>query len=72
MSERNRLPDTDADSALPSARGLLQCLRLLAEEAAMLQLGATLNALRSAITVCAAECESGPVSIRGPAGAVLH
>ncbi len=72
MSVRKRRPEAKPETALPSAPGLLQCLRLLAEEAALLQLGATLAALRGAITVCAAECESGPVGLHREAGAVLH
>ena len=38
-----------------NARGIMQCLRMLAEEAALLHLSRTLAALREAIDVCAAE-----------------
>jgi hypothetical protein len=45
-------PDPESD---PTARGIVQCLRMLAEEAASLGMARTLDALRTAITVCAAE-----------------
>jgi len=38
-----------------NASGIMQCLRMLAEEAASLRLSRTLAALREAIDVCAAE-----------------
>jgi len=38
-----------------NAKGIMQCLRMLAEEAAHLHLSRTLAALREAISVCAAE-----------------
>lgn len=44
--------DSDAD---PTARGMVQCLRMLAEEAASLRMVRTLDALQTAIEVCAAE-----------------
>ena len=40
-----------------TATGILQCLRMLAEEAASLQLNRTLVALRDAIAACASERE---------------
>ena len=45
-------PDQDSD---PTARGIVQCLRMLAEEAASLGMARTLDALETAIKVCAAE-----------------
>jgi hypothetical protein len=45
-------PDGDAD---PTARGIVQCLRMLAEEAASLGMARTLEALKAAMTVCAEE-----------------
>lgn len=38
-----------------SADGILQCLRMLADEAADLRLASTLKALREAINVCQSE-----------------
>ncbi len=38
-----------------TATGILHCLRMLAEEAAMLRLSRTLDALREAIDTCASE-----------------
>jgi hypothetical protein len=49
-------PDTDAD---PTARGIVQCLRMLADEAAALGMARTLDALQAAIRVCAAEGDAG-------------
>jgi hypothetical protein len=43
-------PECEAD-----AGGIMQCLQMLAEEAASLRLSRTLAALREAIDVCAAE-----------------
>ena len=40
-----------------SARGIINCLRMLAEEAAGLRLNDTAAALHRVIAVCAAECE---------------
>jgi hypothetical protein len=48
------IPELEAD-ADPTARGIVQCLRMLAEEAAVLRMERTLEALRMAIKVCAAE-----------------
>ena len=44
------LLDSDA-----SADGIIQCLRMLADEAADLRLASTLKALREAIDVCQSE-----------------
>jgi hypothetical protein len=40
-----------------STRGIINCLRMLAEEAGGLRLNDTAAALQRAITVCTAECE---------------
>ena len=48
-------PDVDSD---PTARGIVQCLRMLAEEAASLGMARTLDALQTAINVCAAESDA--------------
>ena len=45
----------------PTARGIVQCLRMLAEEATSLRLARTLAALRTAKTVCADEGGTGDV-----------
>jgi hypothetical protein len=45
-------PDTDSD---PTASGIVQCLRMLADEAAALGMARTLDALQTAISICAAE-----------------
>jgi hypothetical protein len=39
----------------PSARGIVQCLRMLADEAALLSLPGTRRALKRAMATCAAE-----------------
>jgi hypothetical protein len=46
-----------ADPTRPTAAGILHCLRMLAEEAAALNLAGTLDALRVAMVVCAAEID---------------
>jgi hypothetical protein len=48
-------PDNDAD---PTARGIMQCLRMLAEEAATLGMPRTLDALQAAMAACAGEGEA--------------
>ena len=63
---------TDSTDELPSANGILQCLRMLADEAAGLQLAGTLNALRTAIAVCAAESDPISAGIDAPDGTRLH
>ena len=47
--------DPFASECEADAGGIMQCLRMLAEEAANLRLSRTLAALREAIDVCAAE-----------------
>lgn len=61
-------PNDDDDAA---ARGIVQCLRMLAEEAASLRLARTRAALQAAIDVCAAE-STGGVTEAVPPGAWLH
>jgi hypothetical protein len=59
------------DTALASASGILQCLRLLAEEAATLNLHRTLSAIQDALETAAeesggedlAECFSSGISL---------
>jgi hypothetical protein len=68
---------TDSDSD-PTARGIVQCLRMLAEEAASLSMGRTLAALEAAIRVCADESDSDDDLIDEtmcggpPLGAAVH
>jgi hypothetical protein len=50
--------DNDSD---PTARGIVQCLRMLAEEAVALGLPRTLDALQAAMQVCAGESDSEDV-----------
>lgn len=47
-----------------SADGILQCLHMLAEEAADLRLASTLQALRDAIAVCQSERAEGGMAMR--------
>ena len=47
--------DLELSGLSSSATGILECLRMLADEAAELQLGDTLRALREAIAVCQTE-----------------
>jgi hypothetical protein len=47
--------EEDSLSCDATASGILQCLRMLAEEAASLHLTRTLTALRDAIETCVAE-----------------
>jgi hypothetical protein len=56
----------------PTPLGIVQCLTMLAEEAASLRLDRTLAALRAAMDVCAAESDGADPDIRLPAGARLH
>lgn len=58
MDDELPFPFDTPDGEAPSARGILQCLQMLAQEASALRLGATLEALNAAIATCAAE--SGP------------
>jgi len=69
-------PETESD---PTARGIVQCLRMLAEEAASLGMARTLDALETAIRVCAAEGdavetldEADDVRLRAVGSSRLH
>lgn len=59
-----------------SATGILECLRMLADEAAELQLDGTLRALHQAIAVCQSERrKADPVElsdVRIPADVAIH
>lgn len=50
MSEK-----VDQDAALPSAFGIIDCLRMLAREAAELDLSATQTAIQQAVDACRSE-----------------
>ena len=58
MNEDFGFPDGPDGDEEATARGIVQCLRMLAEEAAALGMARTLDALRTAITVCADEGET--------------
>lgn len=47
--------DLELSGLSSSATGILECLRMLADEAAELQLDDTLRALREAIAICQTE-----------------
>ena len=69
----SNLPASPSDQQPPSADGILKCLRMLADEAASLQLASTADALRTAIAVCAAESDPVTADMPGaPDGVVLH
>jgi len=72
MSDKPLFPPDAADGEVPSARGLLDCLRMLTDEAVAMRLTDTADALRAAIAVCAAESESDLLSIGAPPEAVVH
>ena len=73
MSDQPTFPSDLDDAPYPSARGILDCLRMLTDEATALRLADTVDALRAAIAVCAAETEAGaPVIAPPPPGTVLH
>ncbi len=59
----------------PTAKGIVQCLRMLAEEAEAIGLPQTLDALRLALQVCAAESttvtSAEPSFTAGPPPGVL-
>lgn len=65
-------PESQIDDAAASADGILRCLRMLADEAATLHLAATLDALRTAIAVCAAESDPLNPRMGAPDGVVVH
>jgi hypothetical protein len=61
MDEDGGFPDFldpgDAEGD-PTAHGIVQCLKMLVDEATSLGLARTLDALKAAMTVCAAEGDS--------------
>lgn len=86
MDDEFALPDLFDDSDIdstPTASGIVQCLRMLAEEAVALGLSQTLAALRDAMTVCTNEGAlvemagreaqpADPAMLIRPADATLH
>ncbi len=65
----------DEEDIGATTRGLVQCLRMLAEEAASLNLASTVVALREALVTCNEEIDTGtPGRIPGrrPAHSFLH
>ncbi len=50
--------ETDSE---PTARGIIQCLRMLAEESSLLRLPRTLAALHAAISACSDEGGTGDI-----------
>lgn len=58
MDDDSGFPDIPEPESDPTARGIVQCLRMLAEEAASLGMSRTLDALQAAIAVCSAEGET--------------
>ncbi len=79
MDDESSFPDfpdaIEADSD-PTARGIVQCLRMLADEANALGMPRTLNALQMAITVCSAEGDplddADDPRLRVPGNSRLH
>jgi hypothetical protein len=67
---------SDADQVMPpSASGILQCLRALAQEAAMLNLKRTLSAIEVAMDVAVVESSAEATSENPPdraAPTILH
>jgi hypothetical protein len=70
--------DDDLGLSLPasSATGILECLRMLADEAAELQLDGTLRALHQAIAVCQTERTKinpdGTITLLIPSDVAIH
>ena len=66
-------PDEDLDDHVSSALGIVECLRILTTEAAILKMSRTMKALRAALITCEAEglaSSTGMVMTRD--GGVLH
>ena len=55
--------DTNPSPLEADATGIMQCLQMLADEAADLQLSRTLAALRAAMEVCASENHRASVKV---------
>lgn len=66
--------DAEGAECDPTPRGIVQCLRMLAQEAATLRMARTLEALQSAIATCAAEGDgtAEPAALIVPPGTTLH
>ena len=68
--------DLERNELSTSATGIVECLRMLADEAAELQLDDTLRALREAIAVCQTEkvrAECGEqIDYRAPPDVAIH
>lgn len=54
----------EKDAVGPTAYGILDCLRMLAEEAAQLDLSATLSAIEEAMNTCRIEATTSPTARR--------
>lgn len=52
------------DAVAPTAHGILDCLRMLAQEAAQLDLSATLSAIEEAMNTCRIEAIASLASRR--------
>ena len=57
------------DDDVPTTNGLLECLRMLADEASSMQLTRTSAALQEAMAACRAEASA---SLGRPVGITLH
>jgi hypothetical protein len=79
MAKNHRPPAKPLDQLVaacdPSARAILQCLGMLADEAASLRMPATHAALTRAMEACAAESRRFPdhgLILAAPPGTALH
>jgi len=73
------VPASPETEGAPSGRGIVQCLRMLADEAATLGMGRTLDALNTAIKVCGEEGEAaespgaeGDAALRANGSSRIH
>lgn len=66
--------DDDGSDCMATANGILQCLGMLAEEAASLNLSRTMMAIREAVLTCRAEGDVALAGLdpAGPLGQLLH
>lgn len=60
------------DDLLATPNGLIQCLRMLAEEASILNLDRTFAALQEALDTCNLEVLSNHPSGAAPPGMAIH
>lgn len=65
-----RSDNQDECQATPA--GLMQCLGMLAEEAAVLHLPRTLRALREALLECQSELQAGRLAVSFQAAPAMH